>query len=76
VSESQITSGLVELSIYGVISLYEKYEAPKKDEKKDNVSAPPGPAPAPAPGPTPAPGPMTPMTPMPSKMRRRGHVVR
>lgn len=29
VSESQITSGLVELSIYGIVSLYEKYEAPK-----------------------------------------------
>lgn len=29
VSDSQITSGLVELSVYGVVSLYEKYEAAK-----------------------------------------------
>ena len=29
VSESQITSSLVELSVYGIVSLYEKYtEAP------------------------------------------------
>jgi hypothetical protein len=26
VSESQLTSGLIELSIYGVVSLYEKYQ--------------------------------------------------
>ena len=29
VSDSQITSGLVELSVYGIVSLYEKYEAAK-----------------------------------------------
>jgi hypothetical protein len=28
VSESQLTAGLVELTIYGVVSLYEKYQAP------------------------------------------------
>jgi len=28
VSESQLTSGLIELSIYGVVSLYEKVPAP------------------------------------------------
>jgi hypothetical protein len=32
VSESQITSGLVELSIYGIVSLYEKYVDPKEAE--------------------------------------------
>ena len=30
VSESQITSGLVELNIFGIVSLYEKYTEPKK----------------------------------------------
>jgi hypothetical protein len=35
VSESQITSGLVELSIYGVVSLYEKYVDPKEAEAKE-----------------------------------------
>lgn len=41
-SESQLTSGLVELSIYGVVSLYEKYTPPAdsadaaaKDKDKD-----------------------------------------
>ncbi len=28
VSESQLTAGLVELTIYGIVSLYEKYQAP------------------------------------------------
>ena len=28
VSESQLTSGLIELSVYGVVSLYEKYVPP------------------------------------------------
>jgi hypothetical protein len=32
VSESQITSGLVELSIYGIVSLYEKYDPQKPAE--------------------------------------------
>jgi hypothetical protein len=30
VSEAQLTSGLVELSVYGIVSLYEKYD-PAKD---------------------------------------------
>lgn len=42
VSESQLTSGLIELSVYGVVSLYEKYtppgEAPSADPAaKDKV---------------------------------------
>lgn len=28
VSESQLTAGLVELTVYGIVSLYEKYQAP------------------------------------------------
>lgn len=53
VSESQITSGLVELSIYGIVSLYEKYVDPKeaeaakekeKDKEKDKGANPPVPA--------------------------------
>jgi hypothetical protein len=41
VSEAQLTSGLVELSIYGIVSLYEKYDpakdttAPKEGEAKN-----------------------------------------
>ncbi len=36
VSESQLTSGLIELSVYGVVSLYEKY-APSGEVSKDPV---------------------------------------
>ena len=64
VSESQITSGLIELSIYGVISLYEKYEPAKAG---DATAAPGTPGPTPGPAPAPAPGPTTPG----AKMRRR-----
>jgi hypothetical protein len=64
-SESQITSGLVELSIYGVVSLYEKFtDAPA------TVPAPGPEGPAPAPGPVPPGPPINPTTP-PGKMRRR-----
>jgi hypothetical protein len=31
ISESQLTAGLVELTIYGIVSLYEKYQAPAAD---------------------------------------------
>lgn len=69
VSEAQITSGLVELSIYGIVSLYEKYtEAPKADATTPN-GPPPGPGPMP-----PGPGPMPPApmnTNTKPKMRRR-----
>ncbi len=52
VSESQITSGLVELSIYGIVSLYEKYVDPKeaeaaakeKEKEKEKGQNPPVPA--------------------------------
>jgi hypothetical protein len=37
VSESQLTSGLVELSIYGVVSLYEKYSAEEDVEKEKDA---------------------------------------
>ncbi len=57
VSESQITSGLVELSIYGIVSLYEKYE-PKVDP-----AAAAGGSTAPAITPTAPPTPTTPPTP-------------
>jgi hypothetical protein len=78
VSESQITSSLVELSVYGIVSLYEKFE---KYDPTDYivvstapvVAAPPAPA-APAVPPTAPMTPMTPMTPMgtaPPKKRRR-----
>ncbi|VTS00913.1 Uncharacterized protein OS=Planctomyces brasiliensis (strain ATCC 49424 / DSM 5305 / JCM 21570 / NBRC 103401 / IFAM 1448) GN=Plabr_4059 PE=4 SV=1 [Gemmata massiliana] len=66
-SESQVTSGLVELSVYGIVSLYEKYEAPKP---ADGAATTPTNAPEPtAPAPnTPAPAPNTTT---PPKMRRR-----
>lgn len=61
VSESQITSGLVELSICGIVSLYEKFEAPKPAD----AATTPTPAPTPAPmGPT-TPDPKMPTTPDP-----------
>lgn len=72
VSESQITSGLVELSIYGVVSLYEKY-APPKDEASAGAVTAPTPTPAPAPSnnaPPTEPTPAAPNKPAP-KMRRR-----
>jgi hypothetical protein len=45
VSEAQLTSGLVELSIYGVVSLYERYDPAKdtsapKDGAKDEAKEP------------------------------------
>jgi len=50
VSEAQLTSGLVELSIYGIVSLYEKYNpatdtaadatTPKEGEPKDKEKEP------------------------------------
>jgi hypothetical protein len=71
VSESQLTAGLIELSVYGVVSLYEKYspeqatEATAKDTKD---STPKDPAPKDN-GQTPKdPMPQDPKTP---KMRRR-----
>jgi hypothetical protein len=73
VSESQITSSLVELSIYGIVSLYEKYEAPKPPGEA-NATTPAGTTPTTPMPTTPMPEmPMTPMptTPTPPKMRRR-----
>ncbi|MCS6863551.1 MAG: hypothetical protein RMJ56_17485 [Gemmataceae bacterium] len=35
VTDSQITAGLVELTIYGIVSLYEKYPEPKVEPKED-----------------------------------------
>jgi hypothetical protein len=76
-SESQITAGLVELSIYGIVSLYEKYsDAPASGEKEKAGEKPPAPAPMTPMPPTP-PAPMPPMPPAPgpsppgTKMRRR-----
>jgi hypothetical protein len=71
-SESQITAGLVELSIYGVVSLYEKYtEAPPANAAAPaNGTAPTTPPGPPAPTP-PAVPPGMPPGPMPPKMRRR-----
>ena len=42
-SESQLTSGLIELTIYGVLSLYERYQPPA-----DATAPPTGPTPQPA----------------------------
>ena len=77
VSESQLTSGLVELSIYGIVSLYEKYTPPadataaevkdKDTEPKDKTTEPMEPDPKQPPEPK---DPMTTSPPNP-KMRRR-----
>ncbi len=65
-----MTSGLVELSVYGIVSLYEKYEAPKPADGAAATTTTPTNAPEPAaPAPnTPAPAPNTTT---PPKMRRR-----
>ena len=76
VAEGQYTSGLIEVTLYGTISLYEKYEEPKVEgaPADPNASAPAGEAPkdptappatAPAtPGAAPTtPAPVTPTTP-------------
>lgn len=74
VSESQLTSGLVELSVYGVVSLYEKYvpsaeeiaaEAKDKEKEKDQKE----------PGDKDPKDPMT-NTPTTPKMRSRQRPVR
>jgi len=40
VSEGQLTSGLIELTIYGIVSLYEKYE-PAPDVQAGQGGTPP-----------------------------------
>ncbi|MBY0460902.1 MAG: hypothetical protein K2V38_26580, partial [Gemmataceae bacterium] len=48
VSESQVTSGLVELTVYGVVTLYEKYEVAKPtDPNNPDPNAPNNGPPAP-----------------------------
>lgn len=69
VSESQITSGLVELSIYGIVSLYEKFEAPKVDGAPPASGPNPNPAP-PQPAPVGVPPTGTPPKPRRSRARR------
>ncbi|MCZ2343414.1 MAG: hypothetical protein LC104_16720 [Bacteroidales bacterium] len=74
VSEGQVTSGLVELAIYGIVSLYEKYEKPKPTDSADGADptqpvAATDPMMSPAPmSPTPpmSPAPMSPTPPMPT----------
>lgn len=71
VTDSQITAGLVELTIYGIVSLYEKYPEPKVEPKEDQPN---GEQPQDQPMPQP-PG-QDPMPPEekknnPSNMRRR-----
>ena len=55
VSEAQATSGLVELSVYGIITLYEKYDAKVADGTTPPSEPPPAPAPPPPPKPPAAP---------------------
>jgi hypothetical protein len=43
VSESQLTSGLIELSIYGVISLYEQFPTPAATTEAPKDGTPPTP---------------------------------
>jgi hypothetical protein len=72
VTDSQITAGLVELTIYGIVSLYEKYPEPKVEPKEDQPKNDP-----PADNPMPKPPVQDPLPPdekknNPSNMRRRG----
>src|SRR4029079_3243209 len=39
VSESQLTSGLIELDVYGVVSLYEKYLTPEEKAAAEEKAA-------------------------------------
>jgi len=56
ISESQLTAGLVELTIYGIVSLYEKYQVGGEEPAAAPATTPtPAPTPAPAPGATPPP---------------------
>lgn len=70
VTEAQITSGLVELSVYGVVSLYEAPKAPAPDAATDpktgNTPAPNTPAPNPPAPNAPTPNVSAPNTPTPS----------
>ncbi len=61
--DQQVTSGLVELSLYGIVTLYEKYEAPAA------AGTPADPAPA-TPAPQPAAPPANPATPTPTTGRQ------
>jgi hypothetical protein len=61
VADGQVTSGLVELSIYGIVTLYEKYEDQPAAPTTDLTSTPNPENPAPE---QPAPG--QPMTPAPA----------
>ena len=64
ISESQLTAGLVELTIYGVVSLYEKYQE-GGDAPATAPAATGAPAPTPTPAPAPAPAPPPPGAPTP-----------
>jgi hypothetical protein len=65
VSESQLTSGLIEVSIYGIVSLYEKYTPPE-------ATPAPGTPPADPANPNPEQTPMpTGTTPGKPRVRRR-----
>ena len=70
VSEAQLTSGLVELSVYGIVSLYEKYTPPADPNPKDKEPDPKDKDPKDKDPKDPAP--MTPVTP---KMRVRRRVA-
>ncbi len=68
VSESQITSGLVELSVYGLVSLYEKYVEPAKpDEAKTDPKVDPKAEPKADPKADPKTDPKGPSTPDPKQ---------
>jgi hypothetical protein len=66
-SDSQASSGLVEVSIYGVVTLYERYETPKTE----GDAAAPAPAPTEKPTP-PAPAQATPMDATPAAPKNDG----
>jgi hypothetical protein len=66
VSEGQLTSGLIELTVYGIVSLYEKY-APQAPAVQDPGTPPTDPA-NPVPGETPMPAGTNPGKP---RVRRR-----
>jgi hypothetical protein len=62
-SEAQLTSGLIELSIYGLVSLYEKYTPPAETATSPSGTTPTTPSSATSPGNASPTNPVTPTTP-------------
>ncbi len=70
VSEEQVTSGLVELSLYGIVTLYEKFDVPAVAAPAGETPAAPLPIPAGLPPAAPPGSPAAPSAPTPGTGRQ------